>query len=505
MDASTTRASLLALSLITIGGCDPAEAGPVDGRDDAFLVPGKADGAISEDSPEARAVLALANSASFEQLDDSDEVGLDIRAADGIYSRRVGPDGVAETEDDAPFETLAQLDAVPWVGPSAFRKMKAYALEHGYGIVSCDDGLMVMDRCFSVSDEDVQELPTSASIYNYPLWSMQMHAAANGFTITGVQDLYESPRWVTRGAWVEQSADGWAYATSSERSYIVDGMVAPDGSLDRVQIGQWSGHSRTLLSAGNISCSARDIGQIIEAFAAYAPDGGSVAVGLISEGSGVYSVQICEDSEWTTVERANQHAQIGLRFTATGEPQVIEVLGAQLRVLERNPQTGWERIVDHRAEEGTHVDDIDIVAGRGGDTLVYMGTRTFTNDASVGDLSVERVVLDDAGVVESVVLFEGRGADIGDARGAHLIQAGLDASGREYVALDRIGSGTQHLIDLIVYDDTQGVERLTIDNFTTTPGHSLNVGFAVAADGTLGLALQSLDSPLRVRQMSLGF
>ena len=83
MDASIkTRASLLALSLLSFSACDAGgDEGPVDGRDDAFLGSGKADGAISEGSDEARAVLALVNTASFEVLDDSDEVGLDVRAA----------------------------------------------------------------------------------------------------------------------------------------------------------------------------------------------------------------------------------------------------------------------------------------------------------------------------------------------------------------------------------------------------------------------------------------
>jgi len=497
-----SRASVLALSLVSVAGCDASDAGPVDGRDDAFLVTGKADGAISEDSTEARAVLDLVNTASFAVLDDSDEVGLDVRAADGIYNGRVGADGVADTDDDLPFETLAQLDAVPWVGPSAFRKLQEYALANGYGSSSCDDGLTMLDRCYVAQDEDVSEVPTSESIHHYPFEWMQMHHAGNGFTVTGKQDLYESPSWVTRGAWAEETAEGWHYATGGVQSYVVDAMLAPDGLLDRVSVGRWGGHSRVFLSAGDIFCDARDIGQVMDGFAAYGPDGHAVAAALISEGAGRHSIQICQDSEWETVEPTNGSTKVGIRFTANGEPQVIEVLGSQLRVLERDLQGGWERVVEHHVEQGTHVDDIDVVEAPGGGTYVYIGTQTYTDDSSVGDLSVERVHLDDAGARNSVVLFDGRGDDIADARGAHLVQAGVDTSGREFVAIDRLGAGSAHLIDVVAYDAGVGVERLTVDSFTTMPGHGLNAGFAVAPDGTLGLSLQSLGSPLRVRWMN---
>jgi DNA uptake protein ComE-like DNA-binding protein len=71
------------------------------------------------------AILAVANTASLSALDDV--VGLDERAAENIVAHRVGPDETAGTGDDDPFETLEELDDVPYVGDSAIAKLLAYA------------------------------------------------------------------------------------------------------------------------------------------------------------------------------------------------------------------------------------------------------------------------------------------------------------------------------------------------------------------------------------------
>lgn len=107
-----------------------------DGPVDAFIVSGKTDtGGISEDGAEAKAVLKLANEGTFELLDESVEyggVGLDRRAAQNIIYYRLGDDQTADTEDDALFQTLAELDRVPYVGPVAFAKLLAFAQANGY-------------------------------------------------------------------------------------------------------------------------------------------------------------------------------------------------------------------------------------------------------------------------------------------------------------------------------------------------------------------------------------
>ncbi len=116
---------LVCISAVT--ACDPADdsSDPVDAADAAFAR-GKADGATPEDgSPLALAVLRLANTASFETLDDpiaQGGVGLDVRAASGIVERR----------EQAEFEKLFELDAVPYVGPVALSRMITFAVDNGY-------------------------------------------------------------------------------------------------------------------------------------------------------------------------------------------------------------------------------------------------------------------------------------------------------------------------------------------------------------------------------------
>src|SRR5262245_10248826 len=50
-------------------------------------------------------------------------VGLDARAAAAIAARRNGADGVTPSDDDQPFTTVAQIDAIPYVGDAALSKL----------------------------------------------------------------------------------------------------------------------------------------------------------------------------------------------------------------------------------------------------------------------------------------------------------------------------------------------------------------------------------------------
>jgi hypothetical protein len=125
-----TSIAAVGLCFIILFGCEqpPAE----DGRDDAFMASGKADtGGLVEGSAEAAAVLRVANECDLATLDDTNGVGLAHNAALNIAAHKLGGDGQAGTADDAPFETLADLDAVPYVGPIAFGKLLAYAKKLG--------------------------------------------------------------------------------------------------------------------------------------------------------------------------------------------------------------------------------------------------------------------------------------------------------------------------------------------------------------------------------------
>src|SRR5262245_46615823 len=108
---------LLLIALLV--GCNAAPTVQEDGRDDTFLAGGKTDsGDIVEGSDDAIAVLHVANTASEDVLlDETDGVGLGPLATANIIYVRLGDDGVAGTADDGHFDTLAELDAVPFIGP----------------------------------------------------------------------------------------------------------------------------------------------------------------------------------------------------------------------------------------------------------------------------------------------------------------------------------------------------------------------------------------------------
>ncbi len=108
---------------------------------------------------ETDAVLDLVNEASISVLDD--DVALDKRAAENIVAHRDGADAVLGTADDDPFDSIEELDAVPWVGPSALDKLVAYA--HAQGLVDepstgSDEALILgvaNSASFEVLDDDV--------------------------------------------------------------------------------------------------------------------------------------------------------------------------------------------------------------------------------------------------------------------------------------------------------------------------------------------------------------
>ena len=111
---------------LALAGC---VATPDDERDDSFLGSGKADtGGIDADSPEAAQILAVANGASRDTLVET--VGLATRSADALVAYRIGDDEQAGTADDERFDGLAELDAIPYIGPVAFGKLLAYVRAH---------------------------------------------------------------------------------------------------------------------------------------------------------------------------------------------------------------------------------------------------------------------------------------------------------------------------------------------------------------------------------------
>lgn len=123
------RPALVIPLAILCGAC--ADAAPPDDRDDTFTT-----ASAGLTSPEVAGVLALANTATLEVLDL--DAGLDARAARNIVAHRDGPDGL--------FDDLAELDAVPYVGPVALDKLLAHA--YALGLVDDAPG----ERCLIISE-----------------------------------------------------------------------------------------------------------------------------------------------------------------------------------------------------------------------------------------------------------------------------------------------------------------------------------------------------------------
>jgi hypothetical protein len=136
-----------------------------DGENDSFSGGGKADGGgIAEGTPEAIGVLRVANDASLATLKSG--VGLTKRTASNIIGFRAGADATLGTSDDRGFRTLAELDAVRYVGPVAFEELLAYA--ESQGDVPSDDLFAAAPAGQRVAsyDDVLRMLPAGASFAN---------------------------------------------------------------------------------------------------------------------------------------------------------------------------------------------------------------------------------------------------------------------------------------------------------------------------------------------------
>lgn len=124
MPSLTSLAPLLFATTAAIACAAPDTAG--DQANESFL-------GDKSDSPATGArvselVLELVNTATFEVLDD--DVPLNRRAVVGIVEHRDGLDATLGTADDDIFDSLQELDDVPFVGPVAFQRLVDYAVAH---------------------------------------------------------------------------------------------------------------------------------------------------------------------------------------------------------------------------------------------------------------------------------------------------------------------------------------------------------------------------------------
>ena len=116
---------LLALCVaFAIAGCTATEPASTQGL--------SASRVLQDGTPEAHGVITLLNdpSTTFEILDI--DAALDRRAATNLIEHRDGPDGEFGTADDALFDTVDEIVAVPWVGDAAMQRLLDHAQAEGW-------------------------------------------------------------------------------------------------------------------------------------------------------------------------------------------------------------------------------------------------------------------------------------------------------------------------------------------------------------------------------------
>ncbi|MCA9706168.1 MAG: hypothetical protein KDK70_09995 [Myxococcales bacterium] len=131
-----------------------------------------------EDTPVAYAMLRAANELGFAALDT--EVGLDHRAARSILEFRAGADGYVGTPDDRYLESIAQLDALYWMGEANLWALQRHALLDGLVLeelpeAACEPVLVeAIDRCLRFTEQaaggeiSTDELVASCTVASEP-------------------------------------------------------------------------------------------------------------------------------------------------------------------------------------------------------------------------------------------------------------------------------------------------------------------------------------------------
>jgi hypothetical protein len=108
--------------------------------------------ALTEHGPQAIGLLAFLNhsSTTLDLLDH--EVPLNRRAARNLIHHRNGWDKILGTFDDNLFSSVAEVDAVRWVGPSAMDHLIEYAAANGW-VPDGDELLGVWDGVSFTAEE----------------------------------------------------------------------------------------------------------------------------------------------------------------------------------------------------------------------------------------------------------------------------------------------------------------------------------------------------------------
>ena len=118
---------------------------------------------------EARLVLALVNDprTTLDLLDR--DVELERRAAENLIAHRSGPDGVYPSDDDRPFRSIEELDAIPFVGDVALDRLREYAVTHAPPEAETVEGVVFTSEqvaavLYGVNGASTEELDIDAGL-----------------------------------------------------------------------------------------------------------------------------------------------------------------------------------------------------------------------------------------------------------------------------------------------------------------------------------------------------
>ena len=218
-------------------GAAAACGGPADDRAAGSEAEQKTWRAPAEGSCTANGMLKVANEATAEELDVDAE--LDRRAADNIVAAR-------------PFETIAALDDVPYVGGAALYAILAYAEKEGHlaacdgapelGIVSDLDKTVIPD-----ADPDLSKAPYPGVKALYRILELRNGGAAGDVyyvTARTPEKVTEVPAYLAQhgvpDGRIETGVSGVPWLAQAEKVRDVSAILASTGEQRFVLFGDSS-------------------------------------------------------------------------------------------------------------------------------------------------------------------------------------------------------------------------------------------------------------------------
>ncbi len=259
---------ILSTVLVTVPAClsqDVAE----DGEFDSFPN-GKADGGIDEGSAEALGVLALVNDPDMTPEALKAAAHITIRAAGNIVDHRDGPDATPGTSDDDKFDTLRELDDIPWVGPASLHALLEAARDRGLVATGAK-----IDVIFSPQPSAMSHTARIAQMIGdaHHTIDIAMYSYSNGDIATALQDA------VGRGVQVrflfDTAKTDKSITDPAKRAASKSGRIEGDG-IDVRYVNKILHHKFIIIDGPRDDASAAATAQIVTGSANWSNSGATV-------------------------------------------------------------------------------------------------------------------------------------------------------------------------------------------------------------------------------------